>query len=245
MRQHYPPSLDRFSSQHFHSTFLLEMPIATILDEKTKLTDIKPLIETSVFRSYRAYVEAGFEENIPRAVRSQYDREVKFLAAIPNESTPTRQITRMVRRKENGKQYITFTENWTGTDWVGREISPVTDRLEGVLQLPKVTPKIDEKGQKIGKDLNGSIIKYEYEFSKEMVDKLLEETGTDKESPIYTIRTPNRRDNCNYQQFTETTWIQANDLLMQDGGFEMAYIESLRGGTQAVSINPTKSKKQD
>lgn len=219
------------------------MPIATVLDEKPKLTDSKPLIETSDFRSYRAYVEAGFEEYVPRAVKAQYERENKFLAAMPIEPTITRKITRMIRRKEGGKECLTFTEDWYGIDWAGRDVAPVTDRLEGILHLPRVTPVIDEKGQKIAKDLNGSIIKYEIEFTKEKVDDILEQTNTDKEDVIYTVRTPNRRDNCNYDQFVNTTWIQANDMMMRDGGFEMSYIESLRGGTQAVSI--TKTKKQD
>lgn len=204
------------------------MSIASVLDEKPDLKEIKPLIETSTYRSHLAYLKAGFEKNIPRSIVSQYARETEFLAAVANDTTPTRRITRMVRRKEAGKEYLTYTENWTAVDWVGREISPVTDRLEGLLQLPKISPIIDEKGQKIGKDLNGSIMKYEIEFSKETVDKLIEDTGTDMNEIIYTVRTPNRRDNCTYQQFTETTWIQANDIMMRDGGFELAYVESLR-----------------
>jgi len=204
------------------------MPISTVLDEKPDLATVKPLIESSTFRSYRAYVDAGFEKDVPRSIEAQYERENRFLSAIQNESAPTRRITRMIRRKEGNTEYLTFTENWTGTDWVGREIDPVTDRIEGVLQIPNVTPLIDEKGQKIGKQLNGSKIKYEIPFDRATVDKLIEETGTDKNEIIYTVRTSNRRDNCNYDQFVNTTWQQAVEIMMKDGGFELDFAESLK-----------------
>lgn len=209
------------------------MPIATVLDEKPNLSEVKPIIESSTHRSYRAYVEAGFEKDIPHSVAAQYQRETKFLAAVSKDTIPTRKITRMVRRKENGKEYFIFTENWYATDWVGRQIPPVTDRTEGIVQLPNVTPTIDEQGRRIGKDLNGSITKYEMEFSKAEVDKWLEETGTDIDSVIFTVRSEKRRDNCTYDQFTTTTWIQANEIMMKDGGFEMDYVERMKDKKKA------------
>ena len=214
------------------------MPIATVLDEKPTL-DVKPLIESSTFRSYKAYVDAGFEKEVPRPIKSQYDRENLFLSAVQLEKGPlTRKITRMVRRKENGKEYLTFTENWTATDWVGRPVNPVTDRLEGVSLTPNVTPLIDEKGQKIGKELNGAITKYEIPFTKEAVDKWIEETGSDRNEIIYTVRTSNRRENCNYNQFVDTTWQQAIEILMKDGAFEMDYVEGLKRRDSSQTSKP-------
>jgi len=204
------------------------MPISTVLDEKPDLTTVKPLIESSTYRSYRAYVDAGFEKDVPRSIETQYERENRFLSAIPSDASPTRKITRMIRRKEGNTEYLTFTENWTGTDWVGREIDPVTDRIEGILQLPNVTPLIDEKGQKIGKQLNGSKIKYEIPFHKETVDKWLKETETNPDDVTFTFRTSNRRDNCNYDQFVSNSWQQGIEIIMKDGGFEQDYVESLK-----------------
>ena len=204
------------------------MPIAAVLDEKPTL-DVKPLIESSTFRSYKAYVESGFEKETPHTIQAQYERENKFLSAVQLEKGPlTRKITRMVRRKEAGKEYLTFTENWDATDWVGRPIDPVTDRMEGIAYLPNVTPLIDEKGQRIGKELNGAKTVYEIPFSKETVDKWIEETGSDPNEITYTVRTPNRRENCNYDQFVNTTWQQAVEILMKDGAFELDYVEGLK-----------------
>ena len=35
------------------------MPIATVFDETPDLSTVKPLIESSTYRSYKAYVDAG------------------------------------------------------------------------------------------------------------------------------------------------------------------------------------------
>jgi len=134
------------------------MPIATVLDKKPTI-DVKPLIESSTYRSYKAYVDAGFEKNVPRITfGAQYYREQDFLSRVDTkQGQPKRMIRKMIRQKIKGTEYLTFTEDWIAKDWVGRDIDGVTDRMEGIVYLPNVTPKIDEKGQRIGKDLNGRI----------------------------------------------------------------------------------------
>ena len=206
------------------------MPI--VYDDKPKLGDVKPLIETSAYRSYRSYIDAGIkDEDIKnRSVTAQYERENKFLSAVSLEKGPIeRKITKMIRQKQGNKEYLTFTENWEAKDWVGRRINPVTERLEGILEVPNMIPIIDEKGQRVGKDQNGDITTFEIEFSKENVDKWIEQTGTNIDEMKFCVRTSNRRDEPKtYDQFVNTTWIQANDIMMQNGGFELAYIESVR-----------------
>ena len=204
------------------------MVIASVPDEKPK--EITPLIESSTYRSYKAYQDAGFENYIPRITfGSQYVRERDFLSKVDvKQGQPKRQITKMIRQRIKGEEYLTFTENWTGTDWVGRPIDPVTERIEGVIHLPKITPTIDEKGQRIGKDLNGSILEYEILFSKENVDKWLEETETPRDQLIYTVRGPNGlRCEGTYDQFLYP-WNQALDAMMKPGGFATDYLEGLK-----------------
>lgn len=206
------------------------MPI--VYDDKPKLGDVKPLIETSAYRSYRSYIDAGIKDDDikNRSVTAQYDRENDFLSKVSLEKGPIeRKITKMIRQKQGNKEYLTFTENWEAKDWVGRRINPVTERLEGILEIPNMIPIIDEKGQRVGKDQNGDISKFEIEFSKENVDKWIEQTGTNIDEMKFCVRTSNRRDEPKtYDQFVNTTWIQANDIMMQNGGFELAYIESVR-----------------
>ena len=212
------------------------MPIA-FFDEQPDKIEVKPLIETSCFRSYKAWEKEGKQvlKEMPREITTQLLRETRFFAAVDvNKGPIKRQITRMVRRKgEDGKEYLTYVERWDGVDWVGRKIKrPVTERIEGIVVKPNIAPMIDEKGQKIGKQLEDQKSIYEYEIpwlGKETADRLIEETKSDPERITYTIRTSNRRDNCvNYDQFVKNDWIQANDTMMQDGGFELAYVENLK-----------------
>lgn len=206
-----------------------------VLDETPK--DFKPPIESSTFRSYKAYKDAGFEKDIPRITfGTQYERENIFLSGVKGE--PERRITKMIRQKVKGEEYLTFTENWTGYDWAGRELEPVTDRIEGIVHLPKIKPEIDEKGQRIGRRLNGSTPKYEIPFSKEAVEKWIEETGTPREDIIFTVKGPNAlRGECVvYEQFIYP-WNQAVDVLMKDGGFQTDYVEK-RNSSQTTKQKP-------
>lgn len=221
------------------------MPNPIVLDEAPKLSEVKPLIESSFYRSYRAYLDAGIkEEDIPRKVDAPYKQETRFLSQVNLDKGPlVRKITKMIRRKEAGKEYLTFTENWTGYNWLGVPIeNPMIDRMEGIAFLPRLIPVIDEKGQRIGKRPNGDITKYEIEFSKENVDKWIEQTGSNIEEMLFCVRTSNRRDEPKtYDQFVSTTWIQANDIMMQDGGFEMAYVESLRPDSNVATTRTKKA----
>ena len=209
--------------------------------------DSKPLIESSTWRSYQEYVKIGIEEKdfvrADRPVVEQYNREMKFLAGVNLDKGPlVRKITKMIRQKINGQEYLTFTENWTATDWVGREVDPITDRLEGILSFPKMDIVLDEKGQRIGRKRNGMITKYEIPFSKEAVDKWLEETKTPKDELKYLVKQPggSRRCEGNYEQFLYA-WNQAVDAMMQDGGFETDYLEGLKKDRNSSQTGKQKS----
>jgi hypothetical protein len=192
--------------------------------------EFKPQIETSISRSHEAYVKAGFIEEIPHAIQAQYDREMDFQSQVDESKGPIkRKITRMIRFKNEGQEYLKYTEDWAAKDWKNEDINPVNDRVEGIVRLPKSKIITDERGRKTSSKYAGWTEKPEILYSKEIVDKLIQETGSDKDSIIYTVRMSNRRDNCvNYQQFINTAWNQANDMMMQDGGFELAYVEGLR-----------------
>lgn len=209
-----------------------------VLDEKPK-DDIKPLIEGCNYRSYRAFVDEGFGDDVPRSIEAPYNQEQRFFAEVSLDKGPiTRKITKMIRQKINNVEYLTFTENWTAFNWLGSEIeNPITDRLEGILRTPKVIPVTDEKAQRIGKRRSGIITKYEIPFNKENVDKWLEITGTSKDEIKYTVSTPNRSDEATYDQFLYP-WNQALDAIMKDGGFEADYLEGLKKSTS----QQTKSK---
>lgn len=205
--------------------------MSIILDEQP--ADFKPIIDSSTFRSYKAYVDVGFEKEVPRLqIGAQHDREMKFITEVDISKGPIkRTITRMIRIKRNGKEYFWFTENWYAKNWKNVDITnPVTDRIEGIVFLPDIQPAINEKGQKIGKKLNPvPKTEYEFEFSKAAIDKWIEDTGTDRESIKFTVIGTKRNDDCeNYDQFVNNNWIEANNIMMQDGSFELNYVEGLK-----------------
>jgi len=205
------------------------MPI--VLDEKPDSTQVKPLIETSAYRSYKAYSDAGVKDiEMPRPVIAPYQAQQKFFSQVDESKGPiTRKITRMIRRREKGIEYLTYTEDWEAKDWLDRPIEGVTDKLEGMVLLPNITPVVDEKGQKIGRDVKGRKTTYEIPYTKETVEKLIEESGTPKSDIIFTFRTAERRANTvTYDQFINSTFQQGLEIMMQDGHFELDYVEGLK-----------------
>ena len=217
---------------------LFSTKMSNIILDAEPPKDVKPLIESSTWRSYQEYLKIGIEEKdfvraADRPVTEQYKREMDFFSKVNLDKGPLkRKITKMIRQKVDGQEYLTFTENWTASDWVGRPVNPVTDRTEGILHYPKMDIVLDEQGQRIGRKRNGMVTKYEIPFSKEAVDKWLEETHTPKDELKYTVKQPggNRRCEGNYDQFLYP-WNQAIDAMMQDGGFEADYVEGLKKKT--------------
>jgi hypothetical protein len=65
------------------------------------------------------------------------------------------------------------------------------------------------------KELTGTHSIYYIPFSKENVDERIAKSDSDK-SEI--ISTPERRDNFNYEEFTNYTWEQCETILLYDGG---------------------------
>lgn len=205
------------------------MPI--VLDEQPDPTKVKPLIETSAYRSYKAYVDAGIPDiEIPRDVSAPYKAQQDFFSKVDKSKGPIKRIIkRMLRRREKGIEYLTYTEDWEAKDWLDRDIEGVTDKLEGIVYLPNMKVAIDEKGQRIGKEPKGQITKYEIPYKKETVEQLISETGTPRDDIIFTFRTPDRRSNCVvYDQFINNTFQQGVEIMMQDGHFETDHVESLK-----------------
>lgn len=195
--------------------------------------DIKPLIESSTYKSYKSYENTkdveDIMDNVPHSIQAPYEREMIFQSQVDDSKGGVkRQIVTMVRIKVNGKEYLLWHENWYAKDWKNADIDPITETIQGVHKEVDIVPQIDERNRKIGSQYKGSHDVYEREFSKAEVDKLLSETGTDKDSVKYKVKTPTRRGEPNYDQFVNTTWNQAQDILLQDGGFELDYVESLK-----------------
>lgn len=199
----------------------------------------EPLIESSTHKSYKSYENAIPEvedimDEVPHKVSAQYDREMEFISQVDTSKGPIkRTILSMVRVRVKGKEFLYYTENWEAKDWKNADINPVTAIIQGIHVQAILKPKVDERNRKIGSEyLRGEDV-YEIPYSREVVDQLISETGTDRDSINYHVKNSaiGRRDDCFYNQFVNTTWNQASDILMQDGGFDLAYTEGLRSQT--------------
>jgi hypothetical protein len=203
-------------------------------------TETAPLIESSTYKSYQSFVNCKDVEDImdkvPHRIAAQYAREQDFLSQVDASKGPIkRTILSMVRTRVNGKEYLYYTENWNATDWKNAEVNPIVDRMEGIHQEVVTRPKVDERGRKIASEYVRTNDVYDIPYSREAVDKLIAETGTDRDSIKYHIKNTElgRRGKCFYSQFVGVTWNQATDILMQDGGFDADYTETLISGKPA------------
>ncbi len=196
----------------------------------------EPLIQSSTYKSYQSYVNTEKDvedimDKIPHKIAAQYDREMEFLSMVDTSKGPIkRTILSMVRTRINGKEYLYYTENWEATDWKNAEVNPVVERMEGIHQEVITKPKVDERNRKIGAEYIRNVDVYDIPYSRETVDKLIAESGTDRDTIKYHFKNTElgRRSKCFYNQFVNTDWNKAADILMQDGGFELEYVESLK-----------------
>jgi hypothetical protein len=198
-------------------------------------TELEPEIKSSTYRSYQNFVNLEKEipdimEKVPAQLESQYNREMEFLAAVDKSKGPIkRTIVSMVRTRINGKEFLYYTETWEAKDWRGADITPIRDRMEGIHKEVLTEPIVDERNRKIGSKFSATKEVYDLEYYEGLPDKLISETGTDKDAIRYHFRNPDlgRRDRCFYSQFVTKTWNQASDILMKDGGFAVDYSEGL------------------
>ncbi|HEX5186571.1 MAG TPA: hypothetical protein VFV86_06740 [Nitrososphaeraceae archaeon] len=117
------------------------------------------------------------------------------------------------------KEYLVYYEHWYGQDWMGRKIPPVTDHIEGVYTELEFEPVI-EKNRKIGEKLSGNHLVHYIPFSKEAVDKIIENSdGSYKENINFTAKGPEfRNGQYFYEQFVNLSFEDCVRLMNLKGG---------------------------
>ena len=88
-------------------------------------------------RSYESYIKAGFPDHVPRSVYGPRDRMQKFLNKIDLRKGPLERTVRMIVRlkapdwndpKRAPKEWVYYTEDWSGVDWLGIPVDPYSCR---------------------------------------------------------------------------------------------------------------------
>jgi hypothetical protein len=206
-----------------------------------KTVQKKPAIEYNN-KTYQSYIENGLD--VPRNVGK---KERLFIARVSDKYPIKRVITTMIRERvldsqtNKLREVLTYTEDWFGQNWVGIKLPPVRGHVEGVWQKQNLEPIIDEESHEITsyRSTDSDTI-YDYDFSKITVDKLLKQTNTaDPELVKFIVKGPGgRRGYATYDQFTNLSWEECNDILFTSGGFEGAHVKEIL--QRANAINTTK-----
>ncbi|HEY1248951.1 MAG TPA: hypothetical protein VGE97_08200, partial [Nitrososphaera sp.] len=149
-------------------------------------------------RTFESYKKWGI---VPEQYKVMQDQETAFLQEVdPNKLKDIRRvITKMLRTRqpayEDGgkrviKDFLVFYENWFGERWDGNRATTVSDHVEGWYMEQDVEPLAFVNNRPTGKYKRiGEHKKYYLEFTKNTVDKVLEERGniTHPDEIIYHI----------------------------------------------------------
>ena len=150
-------------------------------------------------RSYECYTKSGFADNIPRSITGPKARREQFLNKVDLRKGPLERTVRMIVRlkapdynspKHPLKEFVYYTEDWSAKDWLGIEIDPFSEHVEGMYTEAMTKPKLDERtGEHIENVFAGTRQTYYIPFSKKNVDEIISNsTKTDKYSIKYTVK---------------------------------------------------------
>ena len=127
-------------------------------------------------RGYESYIKGGFPDHIPRSIYGPRDRMQKFLSKVDLRKGPLERTVRMIVRlkfpdwndpKHTRKEWVYYTEDWTGKDWLGIPINPFGDHVEGKYTECVTRPVLDERtGEHMNNALHGSRECYYIPFTK-------------------------------------------------------------------------------
>lgn len=198
---------------------------------ETQTQPKKPIINYNN-KTYQSYVDNGFADHIPTDISFPEKQATEFLSRVDESKGPIeREVTKIVRvkaidyssKKREKKEYVYYSENWHGKNWVSQKINPVMERVEGFWDEQEREPVIEQnkKGDSeiVGYERSGQHRVYDILFSKEAVDKIIEKsTRTDKETILYVVKlTPTMRTEFSYEQFV-LPWDEVHRLAIQPGG---------------------------
>jgi hypothetical protein len=185
-------------------------------------------------KTRQSYIENGVsKDKIPRHVEAADYQVKQFLSKVDHKGkfVPVRSVTKIVRIKatdwdtehQEQKDYLYWYENWYGKDWLGRDIAPVTDHVQGVYEEILMKDKINDYGDVEGRERNGSRTKYYVPFSKEAVDKIIATSdNTDKNNISFVFKSSQMRTgDYTYEQFCNSKREEMDEIARTPGGPSM------------------------
>ena len=185
-------------------------------------------------RSVESFVNNGFADAIPRSVYGPRDRMQQFLNKCDLRKGPLeRTVTTIIRlkaphwnsstKKNERKEFVYYFEDWTAHDWLGIEIDPFSEHVEGMYTESLMKPKLDERtGEHVDNVFAGTRTAYYIPFSKKNVDEIIASSAhSTKESIKFIIKfgvedgpdgfTMSTRNQFSYEQFANWSWEKLRD----------------------------------
>lgn len=157
-------------------------------------------------------VEYILHENIFRRLRP-------FLVSVDGAKGPIqRKVIKLERRKGTGRQEFLVTHvHWVGKDYLGNPLES-TEVLEGMYNEPVISTVLVQ-GKAVKKYQNW-IPKYDIPFTKEAVDKALENQVNELENIKFLVRTSqsDRDDSYSLEQFRDSTFEECIEIHKQGKG---------------------------
>ena len=164
----------------------------------TKISSIKPEDDVTRKRpvpqitwnngTEKSLIEQGFGPEESKDGKYEeplnvYVDENRFLSELDIRQGPMlREVTRIVRlkaidhssEKRERKEYLLYYENWYGKNWLGIDIAPVTDHIEGVYRATTKQLQFDQNtGQGLYFKKRKQLETHYIPFSKKTVDQII------------------------------------------------------------------------
>lgn len=195
-------------------------------DLSTDLPQEAPLVDIS-YNDYAQKAYRKYKFDIPPEV-DRYER--RFLEDVDTRNGPiTRKVYKVLRCKAKDKdgktqEYLYYVERWDGKDYLGNDLDPVAEHVEGKYEEVQVIYKVDQKGKPMKSEpqQRGKMVRHYILFKKQTLDKILKDV--DKDTVEYVVRIGDkggdtRRDNTfSYDQFANLSYAKLIELSYQPGG---------------------------
>jgi hypothetical protein len=185
-------------------------------------------------KSRQSFLDNGFTaDKIPRHVAGVDIQVKEFLSKVDHKGkfVPVRSVTRIVRTKaidwedkyHKDKQFLYWFEDWSGKDWLGRDIAPVTDHLQGVYDKVIMEDIVNDFGDVEGSKFKETRKVHYIPFSKKAVDEIISTSNNTDKNNIKFIFKGNqmRTGDFTYEQFCNSTWDEMEEISRIAGGPKM------------------------
>jgi hypothetical protein len=143
--------------------------------------------------------EKSFSDNGFSVEDFKTSQEKTFLSQVDLRKGPIeRTVTKIVRLKAvdysteklERKEYLYYFENWTGVNWLGIPVAPVTDHVEGMYnEALKETVFSPTTGDPVSYKYKGTRSAYYIPFEKKKVDEIIKNSAhSNQDSILYVVK---------------------------------------------------------